>query len=172
LGISLEKGGTSVLADGYLIRGKLTPSEADFSFGFGAFLQFADDIQDVAEDYNRRQMTLYSQLAHHYPLDSLANKLLNFIRRVTLMHLSRSKHGKLIELIIDNCDFLVMEAIARNRQFYSAEYLAQMQKYFPLNFDAFDNLTEKLKQSYHSQGTKKISVGSVFSSLIKMKLDN
>lgn len=43
LDISLEKGGTSVLADGYLIRGDLTEALEDFCFGYGAFLQFADD---------------------------------------------------------------------------------------------------------------------------------
>ncbi len=171
LDISLEKGGTSVLADGYLIRGQLSPPEADFSFGFGAFLQFADDIQDVSEDYKHGQMTIYSQLAHHYPLDSLANKLLNFIRRVTLMHLSRDNHGKLIDLIINNCEFLVMEAIAKNRQFYSDEYLNRIKIYFPLTYESFDNLTDKLKQSYRSQKTQKVGARSVFSALLKMGFD-
>lgn len=172
LGISLEKGGTSVLADGYLIRGDLTPAEADFSFGFGAFLQFADDIQDVHDDYSRGQMTIYSQLAHHYPLDSLANKLLNFIRRVTWMHLSQDNHAKLIDLIINNCDFLVMEAIAKNRQFYSDEYLNQIKTYFPITFETFSELTEKLQQSYQAQKAHRVNVGSVFSHLIKLAFDN
>ena len=43
LGISLEKGGTSVLADGYLVAGSLTRPQAELAFGFGAYLQIVDD---------------------------------------------------------------------------------------------------------------------------------
>ncbi|MBD3288146.1 hypothetical protein GF337_05025 [candidate division KSB1 bacterium] len=171
LNISLEKGGTSVLADGYLIRGEMSPAEADFSFGFGAFLQFADDIQDIPDDLARGQMTMFSQLADKYPLDALANKLLNFIRSVTLMHLSRNEHGKLIDLIIDNCDFLVIEAVARNRRFYSDDYLDRVQQYFPLRFTAFDDLTARLKRTYRSRKSRKIPARSVFSALVKMGLN-
>jgi len=60
LAISLEKGGTSVLADGYLVAGALSPVDEEFCFGFGTFLQFADDLQDIAEDSRRGHRTLFT----------------------------------------------------------------------------------------------------------------
>jgi hypothetical protein len=44
LGISFEKGGTSVLADGYLVKGELDEPQQDYCFALGTFLQLADDI--------------------------------------------------------------------------------------------------------------------------------
>ncbi|MFZ3106590.1 MAG: hypothetical protein WA105_04330, partial [Candidatus Hydromicrobium sp.] len=39
LKICIEKGGASVLADGYLVSSSLTESQERFLFGFGAYLQ-------------------------------------------------------------------------------------------------------------------------------------
>jgi hypothetical protein len=50
LGISIEKGGLSVLVDGYLVAGALTDAQAEFMFGYGAFLQLEDDLQDLEQD--------------------------------------------------------------------------------------------------------------------------
>jgi hypothetical protein len=50
LAIGLEKGGTSILADGYLVGNTLSSAPAAFLFGWGAFLQLADDLQDVRLD--------------------------------------------------------------------------------------------------------------------------
>ena len=46
----MEKGGTSVLADGYLVAGALTPAQAECIFGLGVFLQLRDDLEDVEDD--------------------------------------------------------------------------------------------------------------------------
>ena len=63
LSISLEKGGTSVLADGYLVAGALEPADEEFYFGFGTVLQLADDLQDIAEDSRCGHRTLFSDQA-------------------------------------------------------------------------------------------------------------
>src|SRR5262249_38831668 len=47
LRLSFEKGGTSVLADGYLAGGTLTSDQRRFVFYWGILLQLADDLQDV-----------------------------------------------------------------------------------------------------------------------------
>ncbi len=48
--IGVEKGGTSVLADGYLVAGALTAAQAECIFGLGVFLQLRDDLEDVEDD--------------------------------------------------------------------------------------------------------------------------
>ena len=48
--VCFEKGGASVLADGYLVAGKLTKKEEQALFGYGVYLQLLDDIQDLFLD--------------------------------------------------------------------------------------------------------------------------
>jgi hypothetical protein len=48
--ISCEKGGSSVLADLYLVTGGASFLEERFAFGYGVFLQLLDDLQDVGRD--------------------------------------------------------------------------------------------------------------------------
>ena len=58
--IAVEKGGTSVLADGYLVAGSLTPGQVECIFGLGVFLQLRDDLEDVDEDGAAGVMTVFS----------------------------------------------------------------------------------------------------------------
>ncbi len=58
--IGVEKGGTSVLADGYLVAGALTPEQACCIFGLGVFLQLRDDLEDVEDDAARGLATVFS----------------------------------------------------------------------------------------------------------------
>ncbi len=59
LRISCAKGGSSVLADGCLVRGWLTEVESEFCFDWGVLLQLGDDLQDVREDLQRGSATLF-----------------------------------------------------------------------------------------------------------------
>jgi hypothetical protein len=58
--IGVEKGGTSVLADGYLVAGALTPAQAECVFGLGVFLQLRDDLEDVEDDEACGLATVFS----------------------------------------------------------------------------------------------------------------
>jgi hypothetical protein len=148
LDISFEKGGTSVLADGFLLAGDLDEKQLDFCFCYGAFLQFADDIQDVLVDKKNFQMTIFSQLANSYPLDQLANKLLNFITTVSDLHLSDPIHESLRKTIISNCYFLIIRAIGKNRQLYNKNFVQEIERHFPIRFNYFDKTTKKLTKIF------------------------
>src|SRR5512141_662544 len=82
LAISLEKGGTSVLADGTLVAGSLRPRDEEFCFGFGTFLQLADDLQDIAEDSRCGHRTLFSSGTAAGPLDETALRLESYLDAV------------------------------------------------------------------------------------------
>ena len=58
--ICFEKGGASVLADGYLVAGRLTTEQERALFGYGVYLQLLDDIQDVNEDTESNTRTIFS----------------------------------------------------------------------------------------------------------------
>jgi len=147
LDLSFEKGGTSVLADGYLVAGALKEREADFCFGFGAFLQFADDIQDAVVDKENNHATIFSLPAGRYLLDNLASKLFNFISKVVDAKLDAQNSNEKIlkELILRNCSLLILEAVGKNRSYYSQEYGQSMQGYFPIPYGKLKKLRKKLK---------------------------
>jgi DNA polymerase III delta prime subunit len=148
LDISFEKGGTSVLADGYLVKGNLEDDQAEFSFGYGVFLQLSDDIQDVNSDKKNNHMTIFSQTAVKYDLDKLANKLFNFIYKVVELKLDEQTENRkaLKEIIQKNCYYLVLEAIGKNKAYFSKKYVDKIQSYFPVRFSYLKELRKKLKE--------------------------
>jgi len=150
LDLSFEKGGTSVLADGFLVSGTLSEKEADFCFGFGAYLQLADDIQDFVVDQKNWHGTIFSLTGGRYSLDHLANKLLNFIATCVDAELDeKSKNEKVLkELILSNCTLLILEAIGKNRGCYSREYVQKMEKCFPIRFSKLQKLRKKLQKKF------------------------
>ncbi len=148
LDLSFEKGGTSVLADGFLVSGSLEEQKANFCFGFGTFLQLADDIQDLVADQKNDHATIFSLPAGKYCLDNLANKLLNFTAETTRAKLDERDHGarSLKELILRNCTLLILEAIGKNRVFFSREYWQRMEGFFPIRFSKLEKLKKRLKK--------------------------
>jgi len=148
--ISLDKGGTSVLADGYLVNGGLSLEQADFCFGFGLFLQLADDIQDIEEDRKNNHMTLFSSPPRKQKLDDLANKLFFFVGNILELKLEETceERKKLKKLIHDSCFFLIMEAVGKNKSSFSSHYVTLMEKYFPIRFAFLKKMRRKLKDRF------------------------
>jgi len=147
LNISFEKGGTSVLADGFLVNDKLNFSQQSFCFGFGTFLQISDDLQDIRDDLKNGHMTVYSMCAGKRNLDAKVNKLMNFMNDVIDMNLNGdSDSDKLRELILRNCNFLIMEAVSRNSAYFSEKYLENFERYSPVRFAYLSRLRANLKK--------------------------
>ena len=154
LAMSVEKGGTSVLADSYLIRGSLEEGWENFCFGYGVFLQFADDIQDVEDDRTSRHQTLYSQGAERGPLDRQANRLFHFMRRVIDRHLSAPEAQRCRELILKNCIFMVQGAICKHPHLYSPAYLQAIEEHFPLSLPFYRRVKQQLKARMLAAGSQ------------------
>lgn len=147
LDISVEKGGTSVLADAYLAKGALSAEEAEFSFGYGVFLQFIDDLQDVEEDFRNGHQTLFTLAASSGALDVMANRLHRFIDDVltscnpSVLH----RPGTLTELVRRSCGVLILESIAQCPGLYTKRYSRNIEQYSPMRFLQIRRLHEKLK---------------------------
>jgi len=142
LAISVEKGGTSVLADGYMAKGSLTPQEADFAFGYGVFLQFIDDMQDAGQDARSGYRTLFTLAAKKGPLDGLANRLLRFLNQVLASNdlLSAPRAAALTELVRRSCRNLILESIALTSCLYSTDFLKVAEQYSPIRFESIRRL--------------------------------
>lgn len=151
VGISFEKGGTSVLADGYLLKGELNEAEEKLCFGLGAFLQLADDIQDIVPDKKNHHMTLFSQSAGRWKLDALANKLFRFIPVVVVPGAKSPQAEKLDDLFYRSFHLHIMEAVGKNSDLYSDAYIKEIQAHFPVRFSFLRKLRKKLRKVLSKQ---------------------
>jgi len=136
LKICLAKGGASVLADGYLVAGKLTDAQRYFLFGYGAYLQLLDDIQDVEEDRTAGLMTVFSESAFRVSLDERMNKTFWFGEHV--MESLAFFDGQHIELFKSlmrrSMDLFITEAIAQIPDAYSRKYVVAFERFSPFHF--------------------------------------
>lgn len=153
IGITFEKGGTSVLADGYLVRGTLSRVEAEFMFGYGVFLQIIDDLQDIEEDYNNKHMTIFSQIGDKYYLDRHINKLLNFIDNFfNNENTFISEKAKKLKNVIQDCShIMIYEAISKNKSRFSKEYLKEIEECSIVRFSYFKKIKKKFQKTFSQE---------------------
>jgi len=162
LGISIEKGGTSVMADGYLVAGDLTQAQAEFFYGYGAFLQIEDDLQDVNRDHEAGILTLFSQSAGRWPLNSLTNRTINFGFHVleTMEFFDNPKIDALKELLIFSAILLPVEAAGNAGRYYSRRYIKELEAHSPFRF----GFLRKLRRNLARKETEIIALIEAYSS--------
>ena len=151
LGISAEKGGASVLADAYLVNGKLSDAQMDFAFGYGVLLQLCDDLQDAKEDLENGHMTIFSVTLKKWPLDKLTNALFDFSNTIladSYEQLDYEESCKMKRFLQKNLTLLIFEAISQNQEYYSKEYIKAIEKYLPFRMNYTKKLYKKLKRNY------------------------
>jgi hypothetical protein len=132
LNISLEKGGTSVLADGYLITGNLTEEQKSFLFGFGAYLQLIDDLQDVQDDYSGKVKTVFSKADDK--LDKLIEHLSCFGERVLCGSYELNDKHFAFEMMKKSCRLLSISAVGITSEFYNPTFLKMIEEHSPFRF--------------------------------------
>lgn len=134
--LTIEKGGTSVLADAYLAAGDLTQAEAQFAFNWGVVLQLGDDLQDLRSDGSRGSLTLFTSAAAGGTLDNVTNRTLHFSQQVMTQMESLSKASlSLKELLAGSSRLLLIRSAANAPEAYSMAYLSELEKYSPFRFD-------------------------------------
>jgi hypothetical protein len=146
LNICIEKGGTSVLADGYLVAGNLSHDQAKFLFGFGTYLQLVDDIQDVGEDSGVGLSTVFSQAANSVKLDKLVARTFNFGNKV--FDLIYCFPGEKIEvfrnLMKRSVEVMLVETVLLNEQYFSPGFVKLAEDYSPLSITYLKKRRSKL----------------------------
>ncbi len=156
LGISFEKGGTSVLADGYLVAGWLTPAQGNLLFGYGCFTQLMDDLEDIETDLREQRMTVFTQTANRWPLDGLTSRFLNFGRAIfaNLDAFPSQAAGPLEEVITRCIDPILIDTIQRAGKYYTKGYLRELERHMPFRFAILRKQREKFSR-------KKVNLGSL-----------
>ena len=151
LTISVEKGGTSVVADAYVTKGWLAPAETDFAFGYGVFLQFIDDLQDVTEDMKGASETLFTHARSTGTLDRTTNQLVHYLRQILFAGtpLKGPKAEALTDLIHRGSLGLILESVALNAQMFNRDYLKAVERYSPIRFETIRSLHSKRSSLQH-----------------------
>lgn len=150
LRLSAEKGGTSVLADGYLVAGALTPEESDFLFGYGFVLQLLDDLQDATEDRAAGHRTLFSIAAGRRPLDQLTGRLARFVTGVlgAADGFDASGWPLVAELIRRNCPLLLVQAVGEQRTLFTRPFVRRLERHSPVAFGAVPRLRRRARRRW------------------------
>ena len=146
LTLSFDKGGTSVLADGYLAAGSLSPEQARFVFSWGVLLQLADDLQDVRQDRRDGMLTMFTERATAQPLDEVTNRTLHFGQRVMqwMEGLGGPDCQALKELIQRSSRSMLIRSAGEAPDLYSAEYLAELETHSPFRFASLNSQRRQL----------------------------
>jgi hypothetical protein len=139
LHLSVDKGGTSVLADGYLVSGSLTPAEKLSSFAYGVLLQLIDDLQDLEEDAQRGHSTAFTRALEEGVIEKTTNKLFHYMPWILacMKGGGSPRENVILQLVERTCQILVFEAIDRYRQFYPENYLVLIEEFSPVRLSYF-----------------------------------
>lgn len=149
LDISIEKGGSSVMADACLVKGNLTSEQAAFMFGFGVLLQLLDDLQDAAADKGNGHHTIFSATDAH-TLESNTNRLIHFIYRVLDEDTCFASPDamEIKSMIKKSIIFLLMGAVACNSSSYGRRYLQRLEAFSPLSFGYLKSFYKRIGREY------------------------
>jgi hypothetical protein len=136
LKICMEKGGSSALADGYLVAGALTPEQRDFVFFYGAFTQLMDDLEDVHSDLESKIMTVFSVTAQRWPLDEITSRTFHFGRYLfDVLDIFDSPGLEPIKEMLSIVYYpILIDSASVTSRFYTRPYLKQLQAHYPLRF--------------------------------------
>jgi hypothetical protein len=154
LALTVAKGGASVLADGYLVRGDLRSDEAELCFGYGVFLQLLDDLQDVRTDTDAGHVTLFTMAARHGTLDRVAGRLHRFMNLVMLgsPRIAGLAHADRRDLVLRSCTFLLVGSIARNRSLFGRSFVRQVEECWPFTLATASRLQETAERRFRRVG--------------------
>lgn len=147
LSLSLEKGGTSVLADGYLVAGALGPADEEFCFGFGTFLQLADDLQDIAEDARSGHRTLFSAGNGPDPLDAGVLRLESYLAAVLekTRRAATPARSALCDAIGGGLGLMFRESVGKQPGYFSRGFVRRAKRSFPARFSYLRKLRRRLQ---------------------------
>ncbi|QSX06915.1 hypothetical protein JYG23_05605 [Sedimentibacter sp. zth1] len=164
LDIIFKKGGSSVLADGYLLSGQLTEIEFNFAVSFGILLQLCDDIEDIQNDIDSKNATIFSLAANNKNLNLLANKLLNLVNYCfenDISNFNFDNKENVTNFMYYCCNYLVIAGIISNKKYFNRKYVKYLQQFIPVRMNFIKKFTRNTKKeidkilNMYDENTKK-----------------
>jgi hypothetical protein len=148
LGVTFDKGGTSVLADAYLVAGELTAQQETFAFELGAFLQFVDDLEDVETELAAGRLSVFALAARGWQLDALTNRAFHFGEGVLagLQVLGLPAAAEMQAFLQRGLSQALILTAGRVRRRYTRAYWRELESHAPFRFAFVDRLSGKLSR--------------------------
>jgi hypothetical protein len=145
LPLTLEKGGTSVLADAFLADVIADHRWFEVSFSYGCILQLIDDLQDTDVDCQEHSRTLFSTAHSNNSFQVLTTRLLGFIHSTIegWSSLCSPAQERLKGFMRESCQVLVLEAVARRSARFTAPFLSQLERHAPARLPFLASLRER-----------------------------
>lgn len=149
LPLTLEKGGTSVLADAFLADVVADDNWFEVSFSYGCLLQLIDDLQDTDVDYHEHSRTLFSVKHSSHSFQALTMRLLGFIHSTVegWSSLCSPAQERLKGFMKESCQVLVLEAVARRSVRFPAPFLSQLERHAPTRLTFLASLREQFPEA-------------------------
>lgn len=146
--IAVEKGGTSVLADGYLVAGTLSNQQAECIFGLGVLLQLRDDLEDVEADAEAGVSTVFSS-QRRPGLDEPTRRALEVCAAVVArLGCFDVANAAPVRQIVTQCLPLTLtDAAASFPARYSSPFFAALEQRSPFGFAAIAKHRRRLSKS-------------------------
>ncbi len=136
-----REGGTSVIADGFLVAGKLDEKQRQFLYDYGAWLQLLDDLQDTAVDFSDGLRTCFSGAENKQELEMLAGKVFHLgfqiMDEVDWLNTCDTEAFKM--LMKKSIDLFLIGAVWSNRKYFSRSFVRSMEEFSPLHFSYVRN---------------------------------
>ncbi len=156
--LSFAKGGTSVLADGYLVAGQLTMEQQHFLFGYGVWLQLLDDVQDMNEDLEEGVRTLFTCPGDQTDITGAVNRTFHFgrelIREINCFPSDRSHDFG--GLMVQAVEQMLNHAAGMNPDRITPLYAAALERFSPLSYAYIREMKKKGSSSRMSLVTRMI----------------
>lgn len=170
LALSIAKGGASVLADGYLVGGRISRDEADFFFGYGVVLQLIDDLQDSRTDADAGHQTLFSTSAPGPSRDRLTGRLFHFLDAVLdgSGRFADPSYDVLKDVVRTNCAQLIVQSAAQSPRSFSLGFLSHLEARSPWTFRYARRKNRELLRRYEKLDRRirrEGRLGSIFDAL-------
>ena len=140
--ISSYKGGISVLIDRFYVSTNMSEEDFLFYLCYGFFLQLADDLQDITEDYNLERQTLFTFEKNDNRVQIILNKLFHFLQAI--MDAYTINNFELKEFIQKNCFYLLLFSTFGSEENFSKDYLSKLEQYLPVSISFLEKLKEEL----------------------------
>lgn len=167
--LTFKKGGMSVLADAYLVKGNLNMNEIIFSFGLGVILQMLDDLQDINMDMRDNNETIFTMAANCGNIDSVTIKMLNFIDMITssVINFDSTLALEIKKALSNNCTLMVLFSISRNRPLLSKDFVSRIEQCYPLPPSYMKGFNKRLQRIYYKlKKLKSLKAEDIFDILL------
>lgn len=153
LDISIYKGCTSVIIDRYFVKKEMTEEDLYYYLAFGLYLQLADDLQDIKEDSLHGNQTIFTVDLHCEQEERKVNKIFNFVHHITESYPIKNKKFK--TFVLANSYQLIYSSVARSKEFFSKDYLYNLEKYLPVHFTFLENANKNMLENKDLKEQKK-----------------